>query len=107
MQKVRTMKKIDFLIPLASALLPGVGTQISIAGILYAKRKEPRPELPEEVVRQNGKRFMKKISEFWIITGLVILLAFVVKRIYYYNHQIELLKNHHTEQVVTKQKNLR
>ena len=91
--------------PLAS-LLPGIGTSIAIVGLIFARRNEPRPELPEEVVRENGRRFLKEFRDFWIITGLLILLTLIVKRAYYYNHQTELLLNHNTEQVVTKQKNL-
>jgi hypothetical protein len=91
-------------LPLAS-LLPGVGTSVYIASKLYSKRKDSSPELPEEVLRQNRKRF-EEFRDFWIITGLLFLLTLIVKRAYYYNHQTELLLNHNTEQVVTKQKNL-
>lgn len=92
-------------LPLAS-LLPGVGTSVYIASKLYSKRKDSSPELPEEVLRQRSKRFFLEFRDFWIITGLLFLLTLIVKKAYYYNHQTELLLNHNTEQVVTKQKNL-
>jgi len=92
--------------PLAS-LLPGVGTSVYyIASKLYSKRKDSSPELPEEVLRQCRKRFFKELRDFWIITGLLILLALIVQRTYYYNQQTELLLNHNSEQVVAKQNNL-
>ena len=95
------MKKFDFILPVASALMPGIGTSIAIAGLIFARRNEPRPELPEEVIREHGRRYLREMRDLAIIIVLTTTLALTLLEIYRTENQIKLLKSHHTEHVVT------